>query len=421
MKQRILSLALVLCLLLSLPVLAAEGAAPETIRVNVTIANAGTLVLTQANIPVSDADGDGALTINDAMLCTHAIFFEGGAAAGYGSAETDYGLSMTKLWGVENGGAYGYYVNNASAWSLADPIQAGDYITAFVYSDTTTYADQYTYFDFNDGYVVRDTELQMTLSAAAFDADYQPITVPVANASIVVNGTDTGLTTDENGNVTLSFAKPGEYTITATSADAVIVPPVAKVTVGYFADCVSHWARPEIEAMAEAGYMNGDENGNFNPSATMTRAQLVTTLFRVAAPAADAIPAETSFTDVAEGAYYAEAVRWASANGIVTGTSDTTFSPNAPVTRQQLAAILFRFAQLQGIDVSVGEDTNILSYNDAADVQEYAISAMQWTCGAGLVGGYDDGTLRPFTEASRAEVAVILTRFQALTPAEATN
>ena len=115
-------------------------------KVLVSIAN-GTLVLAAEEITVTDVDNDGALTINDALYAAHEAKFDGGAAAGYGSASTEYGLSMTKLWGVENGGSYGYMVNNASAWSLADPVKTGDHVYAFVYTDTTGFSDSYSYFD----------------------------------------------------------------------------------------------------------------------------------------------------------------------------------------------------------------------------------------------------------------------------------
>ena len=117
-----------------------------------------------------------------------------------------------------------------------------------------------------------------------------------------------------------------------------------------------------------------------------------------------------SFKDVNEGAWYGEAVRWAAASGIVTGYDAETFGPNDSVTREQLAAILYRYAEYRDIDVSVGEDTNILSYEDALTISDYAVPAMQWACGAGLIQGAD-GRLMPRSDASRAQIAAILHRF----------
>lgn len=91
------------------------------------------------------------------------------------------------------------------------------------------------------------------------------------------------------------------------------------------------------------------------------------------------------FRDVVENAWYSEAVRWAAANGIVNGYTEQTFGPNDNIAREQLAAILHRYANYKGYDVSVGEDTNILSFDDAQTISGYAVPAMQWACGAGLM------------------------------------
>ncbi len=117
------------------------------------------------------------------------------------------------------------------------------------------------------------------------------------------------------------------------------------------------------------------------------------------------------FSDVAEGKYYSEAVRWAASCGIVDGYTDNTFRPNQTISRQQMAAILWRYCKYKGIDVSVGEDTNILSYTDAFDISEYAIEAMQWACGASVIQGKTADRLAPLDSATRAQVATIMMRF----------
>ena len=104
-------------------------------------------------------------------------------------------------------------------------------------------------------------------------------------------------------------------------------------------------------------------------------------------------------------------IMWAAENGIVNGFGPTTFRPDDTITREQFAAILYRYAKdYKGYDVSAGEDTNILSYNDASSVSEYAIPAMQWACGAGLMNG-SDGNLLPASGATRAQAAALLHRF----------
>ena len=136
---------------------------------------------------------------------------------------------------------------------------------------------------------------------------------------------------------------------------------------------------------------------------------LVTVLYRnEGEPAADN---GHSFTDVEKGAYYENAVSWAQQNGVVKGISETEFSPDAPITREQIAAILHRYAQWKGIDVSVGEDTNILSYRDFDMISEYAIASLQWAAGTGLLKGRTETTLNPRDNATRAEIAAILHRF----------
>ena len=104
-------------------------------------------------------------------------------------------------------------------------------------------------------------------------------------------------------------------------------------------------------------------------------------------------------------------MNWAAANGIVTGYGDGTFDPDQAITREQLATVLYRYAQYKDYDVSVGEDTNILSYADVAEVSEYAIPAFQWACGAGVIEGIGEGRLAPQTTATRAQVAAMAMRF----------
>ena len=169
------------------------------------------------------------------------------------------------------------------------------------------------------------------------------------------------------------------------------------------------WFYDSVVYVYENGLMDGMSDTLFDPDGTVTRAQLVTMLWRLdGEPSVNyALP----FTDVSGGEWYAEAVRWAAGEGIVNGVSETEFAPNAAVTREQLAAILHRYAQHKGYDVSIGESTNILSYSDFASISEYAISAMQWVCGEGIITGVTESTLEPQGTATRAQSAAILMRF----------
>ena len=168
------------------------------------------------------------------------------------------------------------------------------------------------------------------------------------------------------------------------------------------------WYHDGVHWALENGVMNGVGNDRFDPNGTATRAMVVTMLWRL-----EGEPAGTTnpFTDVPSDTWYAPAVCWAAEQGVVNGVSDTAFDPDAAVTREQLAAVLYRCAQAEGRDVSVGEDTNILSYDDAFDISEWAIPAMQWACGAGAIAGKTASTLAPQDQATRAEIATVFQRF----------
>ena len=226
--KRTLTLITTLCLLLSLLAIGASAQKNHTI-VTVTIAVKGELVATQVSVPVEDIDGDGVFTINDALYCAHEQVYEGGANAGYSSYTSEYGLSMNKLWGDESG-AYGYYLNNASCMSLADPVKNGDYITAFVYANSD-WSDVYTYFDVSAKALELGQEVTLTLMAAGYDESWNPITYPVKGATITVDGAPTGIVTDENGKATFRLNEIGTIVISAKSETQTLVPPVCSINV----------------------------------------------------------------------------------------------------------------------------------------------------------------------------------------------
>ena len=173
------------------------------------------------------------------------------------------------------------------------------------------------------------------------------------------------------------------------------------------------WYHDGVHYCLENGLMQGVSGGKFLPDGSTTRAQLVTILWRL-----EGSPETTGavrFGDTAGGAWYTEAVRWAVGCGVVKGYDNGCFGPNDAVTREQMAAILYRYAQHKGYDVSAGEDTNILSFDDAFAVSEYAIPSMQWACGSGMVHGIArDGRmlLAPRDTTTRAQTATLLMRFQ---------
>lgn len=233
-KSKILTMALVFMLslgVLDMTAFAGTTKTADTADVYVTISNEkGKLVLAQEKIAVTDVDEDGALTINDALYAAHEAKFDGGAAVGYFSYAGDHGLALGKLWGYDNGSGYGYCVNNQSSMGLADPVKDGDYINAFIYTDTELYSDLYCYFDVNTISVKVGEEISLTLSGAGYDENWQPITLPVENAVITVNGEKTEYKTDKDGKVSFRLAKEGSYVISAVSDTQTLVPPVCKAT-----------------------------------------------------------------------------------------------------------------------------------------------------------------------------------------------
>ena len=220
-----------LTLVLMAMLLMVSACCAEETKVFVSITNStGELVMAYEEIVVTDVDQDGAVTICDALACAHVQKYEGGAE-GYLAENTEYGLSLMRLWGEENGGSFGYYLNHASAWSLLDPVQTGDHVKAYVFTDLDTFADTYSYFDADSVEASVAQEVALTLSAAAFDASWNPITLPVSGAVLTVNGEKTEVITDENGKAALAFDTAGTYVVSAVSDTQVLVAPVCIVVV----------------------------------------------------------------------------------------------------------------------------------------------------------------------------------------------
>ena len=170
------------------------------------------------------------------------------------------------------------------------------------------------------------------------------------------------------------------------------------------------WAGDAVDFAYDFGLVNGTGTNTFAPGASMTRAMLVTVLYRAAG--SPKVPVTTRFTDLNSGSYYYDAVVWANAMGIVAGTSDTTFSPDTPVSRQQIAVILYRYATLTGqTDGSRGANLN--TFSDRRLVADYASQGVRWAVGKGIITGTTATTLSPQDPATRAQVVVILHRYLA--------
>ncbi|MBR2293705.1 MAG: hypothetical protein IKA44_05305 [Clostridia bacterium] len=227
--KKLIILTLTLILTLALAVIPASAETNPDPSVTVTVSVGGNLKLTAVSVPLTDCDGDNTLTVNDALIEAHILHAPGGESA-YGYADTEYGRSLTKLWGDESG-AYGYCVNNASAMSLLDPVKAGDIVTAYVYKDQTAWSDAYSYFNISAKTFEDSGSLTLTLSYNTLDENWQTVTNPLEGAFITVDGTRTEIITDKDGKATLSVKSPGTYVISAECDSMTLVPPVCVVTV----------------------------------------------------------------------------------------------------------------------------------------------------------------------------------------------
>lgn len=219
----------------------------------------------------------------------------------------------------------------------------------------------------------------------------------------VTDGSGKSVSTVKKSDTVYTFTMPASaVTVGVSYAKADETP--SKTT---FNDVSANdWFASAVDYVTGKGMMNGTADNTFSPKAHTTRGMVVTVLYRLEnQPSTSA----ASFTDVASGAYYANAVAWANANGIVSGYGSGKFGPNDKVTREQLAAILYRYAQYKKYDVSGAKSLD--GYTDAQSVSSYAVPALQWANAAGIVTGKSGSKLDPKGNATRAEVAAMLMRF----------
>lgn len=207
---------------------------------------------------------------------------------------------------------------------------------------------------------------------------------------------------DADGSVSLPLSHASQYAIVIDDHSHAATD-VSEI----FTDVpANHWAQAAIQYVYDNGLMTGVSDTAFAPEATTTRAMIVSMLARMenVTSAADA-----GFADVTASDWYATAVNWAAANGIVNGISDDTFAPNDPITREQLAAMLMNYAQYKGLDVSARADLS--HYSDAENISSWANDVLSWAVAEGLLTGVTDDTIAPQVHATRAQVAAILQRF----------
>ena len=211
----------------------------------------------------------------------------------------------------------------------------------------------------------------------------------------------------ENADGTYTFTMPsGQVKVEVTFVESQPEPlPFTDVKEG-------DWFHDAVRYVYDNGLMDGVGDGQFAPNATTNRAMVVTILYRLAGE--PAVSGDAAFTDVAAGQWYTDAVLWAAQKGIVNGVSETEFSPAGDLTREQLATVLYRYAQDQGYDVSAQADLS--GFPDAGDIQSYATQALSWAVAEGLLQGFEDDSLQPGGTATRAQIATILMRFLSAAP-----
>ena len=222
------------------------------------------------------------------------------------------------------------------------------------------------------------------------------------------SGTD--LVGEDNLTVTIPAGSIGDRRYTAHwEFDPTIIAALNPTPNVDFLDVSrTDWFYYDVRYVCENGLMNGTSRNRFSPYGTATRGMLVTILYRM-----ENEPrcfGSAAFSDVKPGAYYEKAVVWASQNNIVSGYTDGTFRPDAPVTREQLASILYRYTRYRGQDVSAAGTTSLTGYGDAQAVSNYALPAMRWACGMGILQGAN-GKLNPNGLATRAQLAAMLHRY----------
>ena len=263
--------------------------------------------------------------------------------------------------------------------------------------------------------IVSDVGENGTIDVDRYATEGDQVTITVSpdeaylldDLTVTSGGRDVALT--DNGDGTYTFTMPsGDVAITATFAEdpnwEEPEDPATDVSEIFTDVPANHWAKAAIQYVYDNGLMTGVSDSAFAPEATTTRAMIVSMLARLenVTSAADA-----GFADVNASDWYATAVNWAASAGIVGGFDDGTFQPNSPITREQMASILYRYAAYKGVDVSARAELS--GYADAPS--PWAADVMQWAVAEGLLAGVTDDQLQPQGQATRAQVAAIMQRF----------
>ena len=391
----------------------------------------------EATITVTTADGSKTancdVTVNAATTITtqpQSVSVTEGQSATFGVTAT--GDNLCYQWQINSGNGWSDITGATDASYTIDrttTAMSGNQYHCIVTGDggeTTSSAATLTVRPYEPPYtgkysyeIVSDVGENGTIDVDRYATEGDQVTITISpdeaylldDLTVTSGGKDVALT--DNGDGTYTFTMPsGDVAITATFAEdpnwEEPEDPATDVSEIFTDVPANHWAKAAIQYVYDNGLMTGVSDTAFAPEATTTRAMIVSMLARMenVTSAADA-----GFTDVDASDWYATAVNWAAASGITSGTGDGNFSPNAAITREQLAAILMNYAQYKGQDVSARATLD--TYNDATAISSWANDVMSWAVAEGLLTGVTNDQLQPQGNATRAQVAAILERFLA--------
>lgn len=384
----------------------------ETVDTSIINLNSGDLGVDIELVPGSET------TITKPSEVAYTITFDAmGGSVEPASAETVKGKLTVLPTPVKAGYRFvGWYLRNGTAVTTD---------TVFT-ADTTVYA--YWYFIGGiDNPVVDDREYPITVTsgfggevvcsrAAAKPGDVVILTVmpnegyELSELSVAdMYGVALNVNAGENGMYTFwmpASAVKVQASFVKTDDEVEDEPEDEKPEMSFTDVASDAWYYDAVAYVYENGLMNGTSLTTFGPDVNITRGMIVTILYRLDGEPAASV---SNFTDVPANAYYTDAVAWAAENGIVKGYDDGAFGPDDDVTMEQFAAILYRYAAYKGYDVS--DSASLNQYTDADDVSGYAVESMQWAVAMGLVKGTSATTLAPANHASRAQIATVLMRF----------
>ena len=267
----------------------------------------------------------------------------------------------------------------------------------------------------DSGYKVDDVKVDGESIGAVLEYTYESVNadseIKVTFEKIRSSGGSSGGSSSSGKSDEETIEKPTEETTTkeeTTKGETTKEEPVKTEWVNPFSDVkMDDWYYEYVKYINEKELMKGISETEFAPNNTVTRAMFVTVLYRLEK---EPTGAKADFADVPHGTYYENAVGWAVQNGIVNGVSETEFAPDNTITREQMAAIIYRYMKFKGLDMSVSENVDVTSYEDFENISDYAKDAFRFACSNGIISGTSQTTLAPKESLARAQMAAIFQR-----------